>query len=170
MSLRTDASFFSWLKCISLSPLLAWGWMAYCRLAFGTPSCSVIREEAMSAVRNAFDRLSGEYRQVLEDRYFEGLSTQQIANKLNKHPRTVRRLISRALNKLRDMLGSLSRYKWLWPRLPGLIVDSVWHARLAACVFLEAFDHISIASWLPSGEVFSLRRYHSLDGHIVKDE
>jgi RNA polymerase sigma-70 factor (ECF subfamily) len=73
-----------------------------------TASMNVARDEAFAALNVAMAQLSDDYRQVLRLRYFEGLSLEETAARMDRTTASVRALIHRAKEQLRESLGSLS--------------------------------------------------------------
>jgi RNA polymerase sigma-70 factor (ECF subfamily) len=75
-----------------------------------TPSRSVARHEAASAVHVALAGLKDDYREVLRMRYIEGRSVGEVAAKMNRSEGSVHMLCRRALQQLRAVLGRASNY------------------------------------------------------------
>lgn len=75
-----------------------------------TPSREIARREAVQAIRVAMANLPEDYRQVVELRYFEGLTVEQTAGAMNKTTGAVRGLMDRAKAKIRETMQSASRY------------------------------------------------------------
>ena len=74
-----------------------------------TPSQSAISHEVAKAVQQSLNSLKPQYRQVLQCRYFDGLSIQQTSAFLHKTEGAVTMLCSRALNELKDLILSAER-------------------------------------------------------------
>jgi RNA polymerase sigma-70 factor (ECF subfamily) len=62
------------------------------------------REEEMTRVMKAVDRLSEKYRTVVVLRYLKGLSNRELAERLGEPEGTIRNRVFRALGKLRGVL------------------------------------------------------------------
>jgi RNA polymerase sigma-70 factor (ECF subfamily) len=75
-----------------------------------TPSRSAARHEAERALSEALDGLPEAYRRVLQLRYLRGLSVAAAAAELGCSEGAVLMRCQRALEKLREALGSASRY------------------------------------------------------------
>lgn len=75
-----------------------------------TPSRSVAGHEASAAVKAAIDTLKPEYRDAIRLRYIEGRSVGETAALMSKSERSVHKLCSRGIQKLREALGDASRY------------------------------------------------------------
>jgi RNA polymerase sigma-70 factor (ECF subfamily) len=71
-----------------------------------TPSFALRREEDDVALRQAIARLTGPQRAVLEMRYRDGLDYRQIAVALDSSEAAVRKLYSRAIEALRNLLAA----------------------------------------------------------------
>ena len=71
----------------------------------GTPSRAVRREEALGAVLDCLSGLSEAHRQVVQWRFFDGLSVAEVAARLSKSEAAVVALSQRALRALRDALA-----------------------------------------------------------------
>ena len=61
-------------------------------------------DPAASAVDDALARLPGKYRAVIHLFYYEGYQTEEISRILGRSPSTVRAQLTRARQKLRDLL------------------------------------------------------------------
>jgi RNA polymerase sigma-70 factor, ECF subfamily len=70
-----------------------------------SPLGALIRSEDLHETLNAIDRLSRVSRQVLVMRYIEQKSYDDIAGELGKNSHQIRALCSRAISRLRDILG-----------------------------------------------------------------
>jgi RNA polymerase sigma-70 factor (ECF subfamily) len=66
-----------------------------------TPSAMAMEREQAQALQRALTRLPAEYRRVIELRYQEGKSFEDIGRLLNKTPDAARKLWSRAMERLR---------------------------------------------------------------------
>jgi RNA polymerase sigma-70 factor (ECF subfamily) len=73
-------------------------------LAASTPSPSgqAIEREAAQALQRALARLPDDYRQAVTLRYQEGLTFEEIGARMSRSPEAVRKLWSRAMERLRD--------------------------------------------------------------------
>jgi RNA polymerase sigma-70 factor (subfamily 1) len=75
-----------------------------------TPSRSAVRHEREQALREALGGLPEAYRRVLQLRYLQGLSVAAAAAELRCSEGAVLMRCQRAIEKLREALGSASRY------------------------------------------------------------
>jgi len=75
-----------------------------------TPSRSVAGHEATAAVQAAIDTLKPEYRDAIRLRYIEGRDVGETAALMNKTERSVHKLCSRGIQKLREALGEASKF------------------------------------------------------------
>ena len=75
-----------------------------------TPSRAVAREEAINAVQVGLSLLPDKYRRPVELRYIRGMSVGEVADELDKKPRTVRGLCYRGIQRLRDVLGRSTQF------------------------------------------------------------
>lgn len=75
-----------------------------------TPSRSAAGHEAQSAMQSAIAALKPEYRDAIRLRYIEGRTVGETASLLNKTERSVHKLCSRGIQKLRESLGDASKY------------------------------------------------------------
>ena len=69
-----------------------------------TPSQAAVRSERQRRLDDALAVLPEEHRETLQLRYAEGLSTGEIATRLNKTDVAVRVMLTRIIQKLRDLL------------------------------------------------------------------
>jgi RNA polymerase sigma-70 factor (ECF subfamily) len=67
-----------------------------------TPSVLLARREELDRLEKAMDRLKDDYREVLLLAKIEGLPHEQIAERMNKSPAAVAKLLSRAIVALAD--------------------------------------------------------------------
>lgn len=70
-----------------------------------SPLGKLVHAEELHEILNAIERLNKVSRQVLVMRYIEQKSYENIAGELGKSSHHVRTLCSRAMNRLRDILG-----------------------------------------------------------------
>jgi RNA polymerase sigma-70 factor (ECF subfamily) len=77
---------------------------------YDTPSRSAARHEGERALLEALDDLPEAYRRVLQLRYLRGLSVAAAAAELGCSEGAVMMRCQRAIEKLREALGSASRY------------------------------------------------------------
>ena len=70
-----------------------------------TPSQAVVRDERQRRLQEALVSLPDEQREALRLRYGEGLSSKEVAGRLNKSDVATRVLLSRVVQKLQDLLG-----------------------------------------------------------------
>ena len=70
-----------------------------------TPSRAIRREERFDRLETAFDGLSPDHREVLRLSRLQGLSFTEIAERMNRSPDAVRKLLGRALDELRRSFG-----------------------------------------------------------------
>lgn len=75
-----------------------------------TPSRSIARHERERVVHIELAHLKGDYREALRLRYIEGLPVAAIARRMGRTDRAVHMLCNRGLKKLREALGSSTRY------------------------------------------------------------
>ena len=73
------------------------------------PEEHAIADEQRDAMRDAFDRLGADDREVLELRIHGGLSSEEVGRLLGKQPGTVRMAQARALDRLRTIMEEVSR-------------------------------------------------------------
>jgi len=69
------------------------------------PDASAIRREEADALAHVLPRLSAEERQILELRYWSGMSFADIAAQLGLSPKTVRKLWHRAVERVQQELA-----------------------------------------------------------------
>lgn len=69
-----------------------------------TPSRSVVRHEAIAAVRASVEALPPDYRSAVELRFLQGKSLDETAAILGRSPRAVQGLVDRAKKKMRAAL------------------------------------------------------------------
>jgi RNA polymerase sigma-70 factor, ECF subfamily len=70
-----------------------------------SPSAALRRDERFERLQSSLDSLSGDYREVLYLARIEGLSMQEIADRMGRSPEAVKKLFGRALAKLRERFG-----------------------------------------------------------------
>lgn len=75
-----------------------------------TPSRSVARREAVSAVQVGLAALKEDYREALRLRYIEGLTVAQVAARLGRSEHAVHMLCHRGLEQLHEVLGRSSQF------------------------------------------------------------
>jgi len=75
-----------------------------------TPSRSAARREGARVVMIALAALDEHYREALMLRYIQALPVKEIAEKMGRTERSVHMLCNRGLKKLREAMGSRSRY------------------------------------------------------------
>jgi RNA polymerase sigma-70 factor (ECF subfamily) len=75
-----------------------------------TPSRSVARREAVSAVQVGLAGLKDDYREALRLRYIEGLPVAEVAARLGRTEHAVHMLCHRGLQQLHAALGRSSQY------------------------------------------------------------
>ncbi|MCX5660403.1 MAG: sigma-70 family RNA polymerase sigma factor [Planctomycetota bacterium] len=75
-----------------------------------TPSQAAARQEALETMRAAIKSLLPDQQRVLELRYLQGLSAGETATQLGKTPRAVHAMCQRALERLRELMGSASQF------------------------------------------------------------
>lgn len=76
-----------------------------------TPSRSVAGHEAVSAIQSALGGLQTDYREVLQHRYFNGLTVAQTAARMNRTEPAIHMLCHRAVAQLRQNMGDVSRFR-----------------------------------------------------------
>lgn len=74
-----------------------------------TPSAIMAKKEDLDKLEKAMDRLKPEYRRVILLAKIEGLSYEEIANKLDKSTNVVGHLLSRALASLTDIFWTIEQ-------------------------------------------------------------
>ena len=72
----------------------------------GSPLSKLIQSEELEEVLDAVGQLNKSWRQALVMRYIQQLSYDDIAEQMQKTPHHARALCSKALNRLRDILGT----------------------------------------------------------------
>jgi RNA polymerase sigma-70 factor (subfamily 1) len=70
-----------------------------------TPTQAVVRDERQRRLQEALVTFPDEHREALRLRYCEGLSTKEVAGRLNKSDVATRVLLSRLVQKLQELLG-----------------------------------------------------------------
>jgi RNA polymerase sigma-70 factor (ECF subfamily) len=78
--------------------------VALLAVSMTTPSQAAVRSERQQRLDDALATLAEEQREVLRLRYGEGLATGEIAARLNKSDVAVRVLLTRLVQRLRDLL------------------------------------------------------------------
>lgn len=68
-------------------------------------SCAMRRQERFQRLETALDALPSAYREVIQLVRLEGLSVKEVAQRLNKTPNAVSRMIYRASRQLRETFG-----------------------------------------------------------------
>ncbi len=75
-----------------------------------TPSKEAAAIEAAAAVRVAVDHLPDQYRKVIEMRYLQGYSQEEIARRLNKSQSAVNSLLYRGMCRMRSLMGEAAQF------------------------------------------------------------
>jgi RNA polymerase sigma-70 factor (ECF subfamily) len=75
-----------------------------------TPSGAAATREAVGLVQAAVDRLPEDYRRVVRLYELQGLSIHDVAADMGRSEGAVKMLLARARDRLRESLGSSSRY------------------------------------------------------------
>ncbi len=75
-----------------------------------TPSRHLARDEAIAAALTCLARLTDDQRTAIRLKYFEQMPTAELAKHLGKSEPAIHALCYRALQELRSLLGSISRY------------------------------------------------------------
>jgi RNA polymerase sigma-70 factor (ECF subfamily) len=70
-----------------------------------SPSQAVVRDERHQRLHEALASLPGEQREALRLRYGEGLSTKEVARRINKSDVATRVLLTRLVHRLQELLG-----------------------------------------------------------------
>ncbi|MBD3674732.1 MAG: sigma-70 family RNA polymerase sigma factor [Planctomycetaceae bacterium] len=70
-----------------------------------SPSGVFSREQKHLKMLQALEEIPEEQREALKMRYFEGLGSNEIAERLGKSHGAIRVMLSRSLSKLQDLLG-----------------------------------------------------------------
>ena len=71
-----------------------------------SPLSKIIRNEELEVMLNAIGRLNKNWRQAIVMRYIQEQSYDEIAEQLSKTPHHARALCSKALNRLRKIMGT----------------------------------------------------------------
>jgi RNA polymerase sigma-70 factor (ECF subfamily) len=71
-----------------------------------SPTQAAVRDERQDRLRAAIDTLTDEQREALRLRYVEGLSTRDVADRLNKTDVATRVLLTRLVHRLQELLGA----------------------------------------------------------------
>jgi RNA polymerase sigma factor (sigma-70 family) len=71
----------------------------------GTPLSKIIRTEELEEMLNAIEKLNEKGRQAIILRYIQEQSYEDIAEQMGKTPHQTRALCSKALNRLREIMG-----------------------------------------------------------------
>jgi RNA polymerase sigma-70 factor (ECF subfamily) len=72
-----------------------------------TPDDALMNEERMMMVREALDELGDPCREIIELRYFGGLSYEEIAGELRLNPKTVSSRLSKCLDKMEEVASAM---------------------------------------------------------------
>jgi len=72
----------------------------------GSPLSKIIRTEELEEMLNAIEKLNENRRQVIVMRYIQQHSYDDISGQMGKTPHQVRALCSKALNRLREIMGT----------------------------------------------------------------
>ena len=70
-----------------------------------SPSKAMRRDERFDRFQEALDTLSPDYREVVDLARLQGLGVKEIARRMNRSPKSVAHLLSRALKKLKEAFG-----------------------------------------------------------------
>ena len=109
-----DRSFFKWIATIAEYIIRGLGRSqkgAAALLDFNhadsapSPSRALRREERLERLQTALQSLDEDHQTVIRLARFEGLSTSEVARRMNRSPGAVRHLLLRALEKLRTNFG-----------------------------------------------------------------
>jgi RNA polymerase sigma-70 factor (ECF subfamily) len=76
-----------------------------------SPSRAERREERFDRLKGALQSLPGEQREAIQLTRIDGLPVAEAARRLGKSPEAVKRTISRALRKLRGLLGDTESFR-----------------------------------------------------------
>lgn len=101
---------------IAAAPAVAAGASVYdsllqqCSAAGERPSVLARRDEALGALLGCLAQLSDEYRTVVQRVHLNEERYEAVAADLGRSPEAVRRMTTRAVEKLRECLGRASRY------------------------------------------------------------
>jgi len=80
------------------------GWEALIAASLTSPSEAFSRNVRLSRLQQAISGLGHDAQQAIRMRYVDGLTSQQIAQKMDKSDAAIRVLLSRSLRKLQDLL------------------------------------------------------------------
>lgn len=75
-----------------------------------SPSSHAAQNENVAILTSRIWRLPPEYREVIRSRFIHNVPVAEVANRLGKTESAVYMLTTRALKKLRDLMGSPSKY------------------------------------------------------------
>ncbi len=81
-------------------------WRNNLAAAMPTPSGEFVQQESIDQLEMAMTRLPDDYRKVLEMRYVEDLSFQEIGTQMGRSANAVQKLFARALERLQSELES----------------------------------------------------------------
>lgn len=84
-----------------------------------SPSHALRRRERLARLREALDGLSEEHREVIMLVRIEGLKIREAADRMNRTPNAVMKLLTRALEKLRGAFGNTDSLHLPAARLDG---------------------------------------------------
>jgi RNA polymerase sigma-70 factor (ECF subfamily) len=70
-----------------------------------SPSKALRRDERFDRLQHAVNALSGDYREVIRLARIEGLPLEKVAERMNRSPEAVKKLLWRALKELRKAFG-----------------------------------------------------------------
>jgi RNA polymerase sigma-70 factor (ECF subfamily) len=125
---RGEESFYRWLGSIaehliwSLSQKKAWGEISLTREIAGSgpsPSAHVRRDERFERLEKALESLSADHRRVVTLARLEGLKVKEIAARMGRSPAAVKKLLARALLRLRESFGDTESLHLPDRRLPS---------------------------------------------------
>jgi RNA polymerase sigma-70 factor (ECF subfamily) len=80
------------------------GWEALIAASLTSPSEAFSRNVRLSRLQQAISGLGDDAQQAIRMRYVDGLTSQQIADQMDKSDAAIRVLLSRSLRKLQDLL------------------------------------------------------------------
>lgn len=80
-------------------------WQGLCDSAMTSPSQHVMREERNVQLAEALEQLPADYREVIVLRHLEGLSHEEVAQRMGRTPGATRMLWMRALAELKKQLA-----------------------------------------------------------------
>ncbi len=88
-----------------------------------SPSKNMIREERFNRFKQALQSLPQDYREVILLSRIEGLRIKEISERMNRSPKAIAHLLSRAMAKMKEVFGETESYRLS----PHQLDDQVFH-------------------------------------------